>query len=88
MSPCSSYSSLTLSNFPLNRWYNLASPPKERAFTIAEVQSANEAFISSAATLILPVIEINKHIIGSGNIGPITKILRDTYIKISKHNSI
>ena len=61
---------------------------EERAFTIAEVQSANEAFISSAATLILPVIEINKHIIGSGNIGPITKILRETYIKISMYNSI
>ena len=61
---------------------------EERAFTIAEVQSANEAFISSAATLILPVIEINKNIIGSGKIGPITKILRETYIKISMYNSI
>ena len=61
---------------------------EERAFTIAEVQSANEAFISSAATLILPVIEINNHTIGSGNIGPITKILRETYIKISMYNSI
>jgi len=61
---------------------------EERAFTIAEVQSANEAFISSAATLILPVIEINNNIIGSGKIGPITKILRETYIKISMYNSI
>ena len=61
---------------------------EERAFTIAEVQSANEAFISSAATLILPVIEINNNIIGGGNIGPITKILRETYIKISMYNSI
>ena len=61
---------------------------EERAFTIAEVQSANEAFISSAATLILPVIEINNNIIGRGKIGPITKILRETYIKISMYNSI
>ena len=61
---------------------------EERAFTIAEVQSANEAFISSAATLILPVIEINNNIIGGGKIGPITKILRETYIKISMYNSI
>ena len=61
---------------------------EERAFTIAEVQSANEAFISSAATLILPVIEINNNIIGSGKIGPITKILRETYIKISMYNAI
>jgi len=61
---------------------------EERAFKVSEAISANEAFISSATTLILPVIEIDNNIIGNGNIGPITKILRDTYIKISKHNSI
>ena len=55
---------------------------------MTEALSANEAFISSAATLILPVIEINNNTIGNGEIGPITKILRETYIKISIHNSI
>ena len=55
---------------------------------MSEALSANEAFISSATTLILPVIEINKNTIGNGEIGPITQILRETYIKISKHNSI
>ncbi|MBT3938441.1 MAG: D-amino acid aminotransferase [Pelagibacterales bacterium] len=61
---------------------NLKLNIEERAFTV------NEAFISSATTLILPVIEINRNIIGNGKIGPITEILRETYIKISKHNSI
>ena len=61
---------------------------EERAFKVSEALSANEAFISSATTLILPVIEINKNTIGNGEIGPITQILRETYIKISKHNSI
>jgi D-alanine transaminase len=61
---------------------------EERAFTVAEALSANEAFISSAATLITPVIEINNNTIGNGEIGPITQILRETYIKISMHNSI
>ena len=61
---------------------------EERAFTVPEALSANEAFISSAATLILPVIEINNNTIGNGKIGPITQILRETYIKISMHNSI
>jgi D-alanine transaminase len=61
---------------------------EERAFTVTEAIAANEAFISSAATLILPVIEINNNTIGNGKIGPITQILRETYIKISMHNSI
>jgi len=60
----------------------------ERPFTIDEAISANEAFISSASTLIAPVVKINNIIIGNGKIGPITGILRETYIKISKNQSI
>ena len=60
----------------------------ERPFTIDEATSANEAFISSASTLIAPVVKINNTIIGNGKIGPITGILRETYIKISKNQSI
>ena len=60
----------------------------ERPFTIDEAISANEAFISSASTLIAPVVKINNTIIGNGKIGPITGILRETYIKISKNKSI
>ena len=67
---------------------NLKLNIEERAFTVNEAFTANEAFISSATTLILPVVEINRNIIGNGKIGPITAILRETYIKISKHNSI
>ena len=67
---------------------NLKLNIEERAFTVNEAFAANGAFISSATTLILPVIEINRNIIGNGKIGPITAILRETYIKISKHNSI
>ena len=67
---------------------NLKLNIEERAFTVNEAFAANEAFISSATTLILPVTEINRNIIGNGKIGPITEILRETYIKISKHNSI
>ena len=60
----------------------------ERPFTIDEAISANEAFISSASTLIAPVVKINNTIIGNGKMGPITGILRETYIKISKNQSI
>lgn len=59
----------------------------EKPFTVKEAIKSNEAFISSASTLIAPVINIDNQKIGQGNIGPITEILRETYIKISKNNS-
>ena len=61
---------------------------EERPFTVKEALESNEAFISSASTLIAPVTKIDKNNIGKGHIGPITEILRETYIKISKNNSI
>lgn len=61
---------------------------EERPFTVKEVFESNEAFISSASTLIAPVTKIDKNNIGKGQMGPITEILRETYIKISKNNSI
>ncbi len=67
---------------------NLKLSIEERPFTIKEALESNEAFISSASTLIAPVTKIDKNNIGNGQMGTITKILRETYIKISKNNSI
>ena len=61
---------------------------EERPFTVKEALESNEAFISSASTLIAPITKIDKNKIGKGQMGPITEILRETYIKISKNNSI
>ena len=67
---------------------NLKLSIEERPFTVTEALESNEAFISSASTLIAPITKIDKNIIGQGQMGPITEILRETYIKISKNNSI
>jgi len=67
---------------------NLKLSIEERPFTVKEALEANEAFISSASTLIAPVTKIDSNTIGKGKIGPITEILRETYIKISKNNSM
>ena len=67
---------------------NLKLSIEERPFTVKEALESNEAFISSASTLIAPVTKIDKNNIGQGQMGPITEILRETYIKISKNNSI
>ena len=67
---------------------NLKLSIEERPFTIKEALESNEDFISSASTLIAPVTKIDKNNIGNGQMGTITEILRETYIKISKNNSI
>ncbi|WP_413110426.1 D-amino acid aminotransferase [Thaumasiovibrio sp. DFM-14] len=53
---------------------------EEREFTLDEVYQANEAFITSATTFVLPVIAVNGRTIGSGKPGEITALLRQCYI--------
>ena len=57
--------------------YKLKLNIEERPF------SDKEAFITSASTLVAPVIQIDKKTVGDGLVGPITKILKETYLKIS-----
>jgi D-alanine transaminase len=53
---------------------------EERAFTIDEAQQADEAFITSATTFVLPVIEIDGAAVGEGSPGPIAARLREIYV--------
>lgn len=53
----------------------------ERNFTIAEAQSADEAFITSATRFVTPVIEIDGVPIGDGRPGPAASRLRALYIE-------
>ena len=48
----------------------------ERPFTLAEALAAREAFLSSATTIVLPVIEIDGRRIGAGRPGPLAQALR------------
>lgn len=54
-------------------------PVEERAFTVAEALAADEAFISSATTIVTAVVTVDGNTIGSGVPGPITLQLRDLY---------
>jgi len=42
---------------------------EERSFTIAEAQEADEAFITSASTFVMPVVEIDGAAVGAGTPG-------------------
>ena len=52
----------------------------ERYFTLKEAQSAREAFITSATTLVLPVTTIDGAVIGNGKPGTFTCKLREHYL--------
>ncbi|MCV6592634.1 MAG: D-amino-acid transaminase [Silicimonas sp.] len=53
---------------------------EERAFTIEEAQAADEAFVTSASTFVMPVVEIDGAQLGDGTPGPVAKRLREIYL--------
>jgi D-alanine transaminase len=61
---------------------------KERAFTIQEAQDADEAFITSASTFVMPVVEIDGAAIGTGNPGPVAARLREIYLEESRNAAL
>ena len=54
---------------------------EERPFTPAELFAAREAFSSAAGSLVMPVVEVDGRAIGSGQPGPVTRRIRERYIK-------
>ncbi|MDJ0834591.1 MAG: D-amino-acid transaminase [Gammaproteobacteria bacterium] len=54
---------------------------EERPFTVAEAEQAREAFITSATTLVMPVVAINGRQIADGKPGALTRRLREIYIQ-------
>jgi len=53
---------------------------EERNFTIAEAQEADEAFITSASTFVMPVVEIDGAQLGDGTPGKSAARLREIYL--------
>lgn len=53
---------------------------EERAFSIAEAQKADEAFITSASAFVMPVVEIDGAAVGTGKPGAIVARLREIYL--------
>ena len=68
---------------PLAREMGLA--VEERPFSVEELFAAREAFISSATTVVMPVVEVDGRKIGDGRPGPQTLELRRRYIERLRH---
>ncbi len=54
---------------------------EERPFSLHEAIVADEAFVSSATTILHPVIRIDDNQIGNGKPGPVSRKLRQLYIR-------
>ncbi len=57
---------------------------EERSFTIDEAKAADEAFITSASTFVMPVVEIDGVTLGDGTPGSVAPRLREIYLEESR----
>ena len=57
---------------------------EERLFTIDEAYQADEAFLSSASTFVMPITQIDDVAIGGGKPGPVSQKLRTIYLDMIK----
>ncbi len=61
---------------------------EEREFTLAEALDAEEAFITSATSLVMPVTTIDGHSIHNGAPGPTALRLREIYIDFARKGGV
>ncbi len=51
----------------------------EGAFSVQEMNAAREAFITSATSFVKPIVQIDRHPVGDGTVGPVTRRLFDMF---------
>lgn len=56
---------------------------EERLFSLEEAYKADEAFITSATTFVMPIVSIDGKQVGSGKPGPLTRRLRALYLEMA-----
>lgn len=61
---------------------------EKRRFSVSEAEQAAEAFVSSASGFVMPVVQINGHVIGNGTPGSATVQLRQAYIDWARRTAI
>lgn len=61
---------------------------EERGFSPEEAKAADEAFITSASTFVMPVVKIDDTPLGEGVPGPVARRLREIYIEESRKAAI
>ncbi len=57
---------------------------EERRFTLDEAYDAREVFLTSASSLVTPIIRVAQRSIGDGKPGPITRRLQAAYLELAR----
>jgi len=60
----------------------------ERLFSVEEAKAAREAFLTSASSFVLPVVEIDGARIGDGKPGPVTDLFRKLYLDEARRGEL
>lgn len=60
---------------------------QERPFSLEEAANADEAFLSSATTVVLPVISIDGKAIAAGKPGPVAQLMRRLYVDLLRQEA-
>lgn len=55
---------------------------EERAFRVADLEAADEVFLTGTTTGVLPVVKIDGRTVGEGRPGPVTRALGDGYRRL------
>ncbi|MFK7860890.1 MAG: D-amino-acid transaminase [Granulosicoccus sp.] len=58
----------------------------EEPFTIEQARQASEAFVTSASTFVMPVVNIDGITLGDGTPGPVSRELRKVYIETAREH--
>lgn len=61
---------------------------EERPFTLEEAKAADEAFITSASTFVMPVVSIDGTALGDGKPGHVAARLREIYLEEMRRHAI
>ncbi len=56
----------------------------EKNISLRDIQSCNEAFITSASSFVTPVVQVDGMIINNGKVGSFSKLLRKTYLELNE----
>ncbi len=59
----------------------------EAPFTVEEAKAASEAFVTSASSFVMPVVEIDGTTLGDGRPGPVATRLRSLYIEAARERA-
>ncbi len=57
---------------------------EDRRFTLEEAYQASEAFLTSASSLVMPIVQIDDQTIGDGKPGPLSLRLRELYLELAQ----